>query len=358
MTIDIMKVLVERTKDTDKIIEKYIPRKYTEKDMEILAGKPRYKYNTEASTLSISKPIWDLLDRGGKRWRPAMMLMIIDALGKKSSDYKDFSIIPEIIHNATIVHDDIEDNSETRREKPCLHKIYGDDIAINVGDGMFFLPIKVFMKHKDKLTKEQMIKLYEIYTQEMINVCLGQGMDISWHKGHANADKITEEEYLQMCAYKTGCLARMSAKIGACVSGASDETIEKLGSLAEAIGVAFQIQDDVLNLIGEEFKKGKGGVGEDIHEGKRTLMVVHTLNNASEKERKRLLEILNMHTWDSNLINEAIAIMKKYNAFDHAKTRAKKILENAWKDAENLLNNSPAKQELEAFAHFLIDRKI
>ncbi|MBI4895817.1 MAG: polyprenyl synthetase family protein [Candidatus Aenigmarchaeota archaeon] len=358
MSIDIMKVLVERTKDIDKIIENYIPRKYTEKDMEILAGKPRYKYNLEASTLSISDPIWDLLDRGGKRWRPAMMLMIIDALGKKSSDYKDFSIIPEVIHNATIVHDDIEDNSETRREKPCLHKIYGDDIAINVGDGMFFLPIKVFMTHKEKLTKDQTIKLYEIYTQEMINVCLGQGMDISWHKGTANADKITEAEYLQMCAYKTGCLARMSAKLGACVAGADEKTIEKLGILAESIGVAFQIQDDILNLIGEEFKKGKGGFGEDIHEGKRTLMVVHTLNKADEKDRKRLLEILNMHTWNSLLINEAIELMKKYNAFDYAKTRAKQILEDSWKEAATLLKESNAKEELKAFAHFLIDRKI
>ncbi len=358
MTIDIMKVLIERTKDTDKIIEKYIPRKYTEKDMEILAGKPRYKYNLEASTLSISDPIWDLLDRGGKRWRPAMMLMIIDALGKNSVDYKDFSIIPEVIHNATIVHDDIEDNSETRREKPCLHKIYGEDIAINVGDGMFFLPIKVFMKHKEKLTKDQMIKLYEIYTQEMINVCLGQGMDISWHKGNANADKITEAEYLQMCAYKTGCLARMSAKLGACLAGADDKTIEKLGTLAESIGVAFQIQDDILNLIGKEFKKGKGSVGEDVHEGKRTLMVVHTLSKATEKDGKRLLEILNMHTWDSILITEAIELMKKYGAFDYAKMRAKQILEDAWKEAGALLKESQAKEELKAFAYFLIDREI
>ncbi|MBI5332034.1 MAG: polyprenyl synthetase family protein [Candidatus Aenigmarchaeota archaeon] len=350
-------ILLKRTKNIDKLIEKYLPRKYDKKSMEMTGGKPVYEYNLTAPTEAIAKPVWDLLDRGGKRWRPALLLMIIDALGKNSKEFEEFAIIPEVIHNSTLVHDDIEDQSETRRGKPCLHKLFGEDIAINVGDAMYFLPIKVLMLNKNKLTKDQLIKSYEIYAQEMINVSIGQGMDIAWHKGIANADVITENEYLQMCAYKTGCLARMAAKLGACLAGADENTITKLGILAESIGVAFQIQDDILSLTGEEFQKKKG-YGEDIHEGKRTLMVVYTLSRANAEDREKLLEILNMHTWDTSLIKKAVDILEKYNAFDYAKNRARTIIESAWKDAEALLKESPAKNELKAFAYYLIDRKI
>ncbi|MFH0836703.1 MAG: polyprenyl synthetase family protein [Candidatus Aenigmatarchaeota archaeon] len=355
--MNIKEVLTERTKNIDKIIEKYIPRIYDKKSMEITGGKPVYEYSLTAPTESIAKPMWDLLDRGGKRWRPALLLMIIDALGKDSKKFEEFAIIPEVIHNATLVHDDIEDQSETRRGRPCLHKLFGEDIAVNAGDAMYFLPIKVLMLNKDKLTKDQLIKCYEIYVQEMINVSLGQGMDIAWHRGLANADNISENEYLQMCAYKTGCLARMSAKLGACLAGADDNTITKLGILAESIGVSFQIQDDILSLTGEEFQKKKG-YGEDIHEGKRTLMIVYTLSKANESDKKRLLEILNMHTWDLSLIEEAVDILKKYKAFDYAKKRAKDIVESAWNNAQSLLKDTTAKEELKAFAYYLIERKI
>ncbi|MFH0836733.1 MAG: polyprenyl synthetase family protein, partial [Candidatus Aenigmatarchaeota archaeon] len=120
---------------------------------------------------------------------------------------------------------------------------------------------------------------------------------------------------------------------------------------------SFQIQDDILSLTGEEFQKKKG-YGEDIHEGKRTLMIVYTLSKANQKDRKRLLEILNMHTWDSSLIEEAVDILKKYKAFDYAKKRAKDIVESAWSNAESLLKKSTAKEELNAFAYYLIERKI
>ena len=355
--MDIQKILAERTKNIDKLIEKYIPRKYDKKSMEMAGGKPIYEYNLTAPTEAIAKPIWDLLDRGGKRWRPALMLMIIDALGKNSKEFEEFGIIPEVIHNGSLMVDDIEDQSNTRRGKPCTHKIFGEDVAINAGNIMYFLPIKVLMLNKDKLTKEQLIKCYEIYVQEMINVSIGQGMDIAWHKGIADADNISENEYLQMCAYKTGCLARMAAKLGACVAGADDNMINKLGVLAESIGVSFQIQDDILSLTGDDFQKKKG-YGEDIHEGKRTLMIVYALSKADAKCRKRLLEILNMHTWNISLIKEAVDILEKYKAFDYAKKRARTIIESAWKNAEAFLKESTAKNELKAFSYYLIDRKI
>jgi geranylgeranyl pyrophosphate synthase len=190
----------------------------------------------------------------------------------------------------------------------------------------------------------------------MINLSLGQAMDITWHRGIANADNLDEEDYLQMCAYKTGTLARMSAKISAVLSGANKELVEKLGRFAESIGVAFQMQDDVLDLTGKEFAKKKGGVGQDITEGKRTLMVIHTLKNASNADKKRLIQILNMHTSDQALRDEAIALMQKHNAIDHVKCTAARIVEESWKEVDKLLPKSESKEELKAFAGFLIKR--
>jgi len=356
--INIEEILKEKSKIIDKIIEKYIPREHDKKSLEFTMGKARYEYSIEAPNKVVSEPIWNLLDRGGKRWRPVLMMLIHDALGGDSKKHQDMVIIPEVIHNGTLMIDDIEDNSELRRGKPCTHKIFGIDIAINAGNVMYYLPFLALLRNKtmDEKTK---VRIYETYLQEMINISFGQGMDIAWHNGKANADKITEPEYLQMCAYKTGTLARMSAKIGAILAGANDRTVEALGKLSESIGVGFQIQDDVLNLTAtsgkNQFKEEY--IGEDIHEGKRTLMVIYAIQHAGKKDAKRLIEILNMHTRDRELIDEAIQIMKNAGAIQYARDRAKEIISGAWKEAEPHLKAGKAKNQLAAFVKFSVERE-
>jgi geranylgeranyl pyrophosphate synthase len=214
------------------------------------------------------------------------------------------------------------------------------------------------MEQKNAVPAEKIRDIYEIYVQEMINLSIGQAMDIAWHKGLANADAIIEEDYLQMCAYKTGTLARMAAKIAAVLSDADGELVKKLGTFAESIGVAFQMQDDILDLTGTEFAKKKGGLGQDITEGKRTLMVIRTLKTAALKDRKRLIEILNMHTSDQKLRDEAIAIMQKNKAFDYVKKKADAMVEESWREVDKLLKASEGKEKLKAFAEFLIKRSI
>jgi geranylgeranyl pyrophosphate synthase len=307
---------------------------------------------------AIAEPIWEILDRGGKRWRPALFLLVCEALGKNSEDYMDFAIIPEVIHNGTLIIDDIEDASEMRRGKPCTYKIYGVDIAVNAGNTMYYLPLLPLMEKKKQMQAEKLRSLYEVYVKEMINLSMGQAMDIAWHRGIANADDLGEEDYLQMCAYKTGTLARMAAKLAAVLAGANKELVEKLGRFGESIGIAFQMQDDVLDLTGKEFGEKKGGRGQDVTEGKRTLMVIHTLKKANDADRIRLSQILSMHTSEQTLRDEAILIMQKYNAIEHVKQTAAQIVEESWKEVEKLLPASEAKGKLKAFAEFLIKRSI
>ncbi|NIM47550.1 MAG: hypothetical protein GTN40_05350 [Candidatus Aenigmarchaeota archaeon] len=355
--IDIKKLLAEKKPTIDKRIERWIPKKFDMDFMKFVFGEPKYKFNLDCVNKTITEPIWEFLDRGGKRWRPSLFLLTVEALGGDKDKVFDFVVIPEIIHNGTLFIDDIEDRSELRRGKPCTYKIYGLDVTINTGNMMYYLPMLPLLKHRDKFDSETLLKVHETYIREMTNLSLGQAMDIAWHNGMCNADNLTEEEYLQMCAFKTGTLARMSAKIAAILSGADDELTEKIGNYAETIGIAFQIQDDVLNLVEGEFTDKKG-LGEDITEGKRSLPVIRSLRKANEKDRKRLLEILDMHTTDQDLRDEAIAIIKKYNSVEYAKEKSRKMIREAWKGVDKLLPESDAKRKLKAFADYLVERKI
>jgi len=358
MADDVEKMLEAKALTINKLIERYIPREYDRSSIIFSLSSPRYDYNLEALNKTVAEPIWDFLDRGGKKWRPSLFLMVVEALGKDSKALEEFAIIPEVIHNGTIMIDDIEDDSELRRGKPCTHKLYGLDVAINAGNSMYYLPLLTLMKHRDKLGADKLSWIYEIYSSEMINLSLGQAMDIAWHKGLADADRLTEPQYLQMCAYKTGTLARMAAKMAAVLCGASDDTAERLGRFAEAVGVAFQIQDDVLDLTSEEFAKKKGGRGQDITEGKRSLIVIHTLEKAKPADKKRLLKILNMHTANQKLRDEAIKIMERYGSIKYAKRFAKRLVAESWKEVDRLLTPSDAKDRLKAFTDYLIDRKV
>ena len=346
----------ENSKIIDKELKKFFPEKPGKEWLEKALGKAEFKLDEKTISKSLAEPIWDFLDRGGKRWRPTLMLLNYEALGgKNKKQIMPLTVLPELLHNGSIMIDDIEDSSELRRGKKCTHLIFGEDIAINAGNTMYFLPMILLYRNELKLKDKTIRKIYDLCSIEMMRLSAGQGMDILWHR--ENQDYLTEEHYLQMCAYKTGALTRLSAKLGGILAGATEKEIEKIGKYAESIGIAFQIQDDVLNLIGEEFGKEKG-IGEDVHEGKKTLILLHTLRKASEKDKKRLLEIIESHPSDQKAITEAIGLMEKYGSIDYAKEKAKNLVKKSWKEVEPYLKKGNAKTRLKEFGKYLIEREI
>ena len=352
---DIMRFLEEKKNMIDSKIREHFPEKIGIDYLERILGKTRYEYDFDSINKCITDPVWNILGRGGKRWRPVLFLLVAKAMGTDVEKIQDFVVIPEIIHNGTLMVDDVEDMSELRRGEPCIHKIYGEDVAINTSNFMYYIPLAILIKKRDEFDPRTLLRVYEIYTREMINLGIGQGLDIWWHKG--KADGVTEKQYLQMCSCKTGTLARMAAKMAVALSGGSGEQEEKIGRFAESIGVAFQIQDDILSASGERFQEKKG-YGDDITEGKRTLMVIHALKKASEKDRILLLKILDMHTRDMKLIKEALGILQKYKSIEYAKGVAKDLVSRAWKEVDPMLPESDAKEKLKAFADFLVERDI
>lgn len=342
----------------DKRIEKYLPRKVSKEWLEDLLGREKFCFSPNAIQKAILDPIWNFLDRGGKRWRPGLFLLTLEAFGKNPKKFEDFAIIPEILHSGSLIIDDIEDQGELRRGKPCLHKIFGLDIALNAGNFLYFFPLYVFKKNKRKLKKDVYFEAISALFDEMIKLHLGQGTDIFWHRG--GEEKITENEYLQMCANKTGSMARFSAKLGAILAEKEKSVIENLGNFGESLGIAFQIQDDILDvtLTGEEREKFGKAFGNDIKEGKMSLIVIYALKKVRKKERKRLIEILKKHTDDPKEKIEAILIIEKSGAIEYAKRKAREIVKNAWEKVKSFFPDSKAKIKLKELSQFLIERKI
>lgn len=226
---------------------------------------------------TLLQPCRDLLNRGGKRWRPLLMLLIAESLGAKDEDILPLTPLVELCHNASLIHDDIEDNSPERRGKPSVHLLYGNDTAINSGAFLYFLPLACLSS--SKLPDEVKARIRVTWDEHIRRLHLGQSMDIAWHRDFRSLPSI--DEYELMCRLKTGCLAGMAAEFGVYTVNPDDETLAKsFGDHCECIGIGFQILDDVKNLTtGLPGKKR----GDDIVEGKKSLPVIIYLNRYPEK---------------------------------------------------------------------------
>jgi octaprenyl-diphosphate synthase len=223
---------------------------------------------------ALTAPGRDLLSRGGKRWRPLLMTLVCEALGGGDAALPLAPLV-EFCHNASLIHDDIEDNSDERRGKPAVHIIHGVDTAINSGCFLYFLSAACIDSWAEGRadTASSKAKMYSLWADYMRRLHLGQAMDIYWHR---NVDVFPPlEEYFSMCALKTGCLARFAADAGI-VAAETEKNSSPHSSLAltdasEKLGVGFQILDDVKNLtVGIPGKKR----GDDIAEGKKSLPVL------------------------------------------------------------------------------------
>ncbi|NYT13941.1 MAG: polyprenyl synthetase family protein [Candidatus Methanofastidiosa archaeon] len=354
--IDIIKFIESKKNFIEKTIERYVPK---EMGLNNFKSKSRYEVDFKALNYGISQPLWEFLSYGGKRWRPVLFLLISEALGADMKKISDFLVIPEIAHNGTIIIDDIEDGADLRRGKPALHKVYGEDIAINCGNAMYFLPLQVVDEHKGKIEIDILQRVYSIYLEEMRNLHYGQALDITWHKGLLKKEP-NVGEYLQMTAFKTGTLARMAARMAVALSEKDEETEDRFGRFAESIGIAFQIQDDLLDLTTTEKEREAFGksYGNDISEGKRSLAVIYSLLSLEKTKRDRLVKILNSHTKEKKIIEEAINLIKETGSIEISRETANKIVLESWKEIERDLEESEAKLYLKAFSEFLIKRKI
>ncbi len=291
-----------------------------------------------------------LIKAGGKKIRPALVLLTAEAVGGNIEGAYKTAAAVELIHTFSLIHDDIMDEDEMRRGKPSVHTMWGEPMAILAGDILFSLAFELVAQTQvDDVPANRVIKALNTVVDACIKICEGQACDMSFEEKF----DVGESEYLNMIYKKTAALIAAATKSGAIIGGGTAEQVEALSQYGELIGMAFQIQDDYLDVVSDEEELGKP-VGSDIVEGKMTLMVVHTLSVASPEDKEELIFILK--SGDESNTQRAIDIFNKYGSIDYTRDIALDNVNRA-KDLLDLLDDSPAKEALYDLADFMLQRK-
>lgn len=332
--------------------------KFVSEDIEKIESEMRTIISTDP------KEVYGLLDeylfRGGKRIRPMLLMLSFrmmknfrkDSLENEKTNAIKAAAIIELFHNFTLIHDDLEDNSQFRRGKPTLHILYTLPIAVNSGDALYTLLWEKILKLP--VSDNKKIVLSTILAHAFRQVVEGQGIELEWYKSKKIA--VTEQEYFDMVLKKTGALIGASAELGAYLAGSDTQTCEKFRMFGNVLGVAFQIQDDILNIVGD-FKKYKKEIYGDIREGKRTLMVIHTISCATKDEKKQLFRILLSNTEKKQEIEYVVSLFEKYNSINYAKSKAQEFI----KKIAAFLNEFPESKErnmLKQVCEYVINREL
>lgn len=284
----------------------------------------------------------------GKRVRPVLSLLACGLCGAKPEKAIHAGLAVELIHNFTLIHDDIMDQAESRRGNETVHKKWDLSTAILSGDGMFVQACLQLQKLPDHVNLK---RANEIFLHGINHVCEGQALDMEFEE----RNDVHTDEYLEMIGGKTAALISVSLMLGAITAGADDEQVEKLNQLGLSLGLAFQIQDDFLDVVAdpEKFGKKQGG---DIYEGKKTFLMVKTLEACTDEERSWLLSCMNSGNVSSEDVTKVINLYNKYGITEFTK----KEVDRYYGFAEEILlsfDDSTYKQDLNKLITFLKNRE-
>jgi len=277
--------------------------------------------NSAASFDVLFTPLKDMLSRGGKRWRPLLMMLVCETLGGEDAALPLAPLV-EFSHNASLIHDDIEDNSGQRRGRPAIHIIYGTDTAINSGSFFYFLSLCCIESYKG----ENKGQIYRLWAENIRRLHLGQAIDISWHRDTKFIPSI--DEYYFMCAHKTGSLARLATELGVYAAGGSPEAARMAGEASEKLGIGFQILDDIRNLTTGILGKKRG---DDIVEGKKSLPIILYLKKYPKHREKifRCFYEAKINGIAAPEVNEVIKLITEAGILKEAEEKAQSLVDDA-----------------------------
>lgn len=280
---------------------------------------------------------------GGKRIRPALLLLATRLFGGNAGHSAvRLGAVVEIIHTATLVHDDIIDEAQTRRGRPSANTQWGNSKCVLAGDWLYMQAFKVAVQERNFRVLDLLIDL----TQQMVE---GELLQIE-----RLGKLVTEEEYLDLIYRKTACLFSVCMRLGAIISGATGEQEEALASYGRNLGLAFQIIDDVLDLTASEEVLGKP-VASDLREGKVTAAVIHALERCTPAERATIETVLREGAFVSVTHEQILAILNRYDSVNAALKQATGYAESA-KQALNVFPASDIRRALLWMPDFVVER--
>ena len=299
--------------------------------------------------VELYEPVRYILSLGGKRMRPALLLMASDLFGGDITAALSPALAIEVFHNFTLVHDDIMDNAPLRRGKATLHERWGRNAGILSGDVMLVLAYQLIAKAESRLLGP----VLEVFSKTAVGVCEGQQLDMDFEKRAT----VHIDEYLEMIRLKTSVLLGGALKIGALLGGASQQDAEHLYSFGEHLGIAFQLQDDILDVYGDPEKFGKQ-VGGDIMANKKTFLLIKALELADWGQASELKDWLGPDNANSD--EKVNAITQLYNDLkvrEYAEREMETHAEKAFKALDEISLPPQHKQYLKNFADGLLVRE-
>lgn len=262
------------------------------------------------SEVKVITEIGDYLrEGGGKRIRPALLLLASKLFSYAGGSAVRLGAVVEIIHTATLVHDDIIDEAQTRRGRPAANTRWGNSKCVLAGDWLYMQAFKIALEERNFRVLDLLIGL----TQQMVEGELLQMEKLG--------KSITEAEHLNLIFRKTACLFSISMRLGAVIGGATEQQEQALGEYGRNLGMAFQIIDDVLDLTASEEVLGKP-VASDLREGKATMAVIHALERCTPQERMVIETVLNQRVFDEIEPADVVSILNRYNSIDYAAAAA------------------------------------
>lgn len=295
---------------------------------------------------SLYDPCSYVISAGGKRLRPFLVLAAAKAAGGRFKDVYNAAIAVEVLHNFTLVHDDIMDNSEKRRGRATLHKVYDTNTAILSGDSLNAIAYEYVLKDCKKNPR----KIISTFTHGIIEVCEGQSLD----KEFEMRDDVRMEEYLVMIYKKTAALIEMCCSIGAQLANANPQVVKSIANFGKYLGMAFQIQDDLLDLVAVETEFGKK-VGSDLVEGKKTYLFLRAMQKANEEQLKILYTMVQNKgiTWEE--VDTFKDLYVELGVLEDAKKEIERYTKFALRSL-SIIKNKTGKELLIWLANSLINR--
>ncbi|MFA4819421.1 MAG: polyprenyl synthetase family protein [Candidatus Aenigmatarchaeota archaeon] len=289
------------------------------------------------------------LGTGGKRLRPLLSIATYEALGGMDNKILPFAAACELFHNWCLLHDDIMDGDRVRRDRPAVWVKYGLAHGINVGDYMSQKVFELIINSRNcGVDDKTVLKLVDAMVTASVKTAEGQAMDINMRSGSPK-----ESDYMDMVMAKTGHYLTVPM-VGAALVAGREEIIPKLVEFGSFIGPAFQIADDILDLTEG---KGRGEIGRDIKEGKKSILIIHCLGKCTGKEKATLLKVLHKspeETTDAE-VTLVVSLLNKYDSLDYAKKRAEELKKKAYASIKKM---PPELHEtLKFFADYLVNRK-
>ena len=297
---------------------------------------------------NLYEPIYYIINLDGKRIRPILTLMSCDLFNGKYTDALDASLAIEMFHNFSLVHDDIMDHAPLRRGELTVHEKWDLNTGILSGDAMLILANQLFEYYEPHIYK----KLMQLFNETALKVCEGQQLDIDFEK----SDDISIDDYLKMISYKTAVLVGASLKMGAIIAGTSEDEAQKIYNYGLNLGIAFQLQDDYLDVFAEEdFGKQKAG---DIIENKKTWLYLKALTLSDNKDKRSLISLYKSKNQPADKVTKVIDIFEKYEIPQLIKSEITKYTNKSFKSCNELAINQNSKTMLVEFGKNLMNRKI